>query len=100
MKDKTYIPINGFVIPAYLYTEGNDKEQYWVDTQQLYVCLDDYLNEIDKDWWVISPFKPKGEIVTDKNQKELVKWCVYESSINDDFGKKWDFENHKPININ
>lgn len=49
---------------------------------------------------MICPYKPKGVSITAENKEELVKWCVYDTSVDDDEDKEWDFETHKPININ
>lgn len=101
MEDKTYVPLYGFVIPAYLYIEGEEKERYWVDSQNIdYYLYNKNIIDDNKNWWMICPYKPEGVTITAENQEELVKWCVYDTSVDDDEDKKWDFETHKPININ
>ena len=95
-----YEPIKAFVVPAYLYVEGNTHENYWVDSQNLFyhVFLDDVKDGLidGKKFWMISPYKPIGIKITQENEG-LVKWLVEESTDVEDNELEWDFENHKPI---
>lgn len=97
-----YELLNGFVTPAYQYIEGWEQEMHWVDYIHLYLHVDDIVNEetnlIDgKNWWIIEPMKPKGTTVTEENYKDVVKWFVTETPVEDDWNKEWDFDKHKVI---
>lgn len=102
MKEYTdYILMSGWVMPCYWYEEGKDREEYWVDSQNMdyYKFVEDLEdedgNEIEdtRKWYVISPFKPKDVVITEDNEG-LVKWLV-SSSYNDEGIKcEWDFDKH------
>lgn len=101
MKYTDYEDVNAFVVPMYRYIEGKSKEEWWVDSQN---CMYYTFQETDKEfdlingrkWWLISPMKPKGTVIT-KDNRNLIKWIVDFSSEDDDMDKEWDFKNHKPI---
>lgn len=95
MGNEEYESINGFIVCAYEYVEGNEKESYWVDSQNLYV----HISEQDyngKNWWMIEPFKPIL-IKLDDFDKDSVKWFVTDTSVDSDYDKEWDFNKHKPF---
>lgn len=105
MKVKGYEYIIDFVTPSYWYEEGKDKEEYFVDSQNLY-CIkfagfpNNEGKEDDRKWWIISPYKPKGMKI-DETNKNLIKWlvedCYKETMCSDDCEYEfyeWDFVKH------
>lgn len=99
-KDIEYVEYSGFVIPCYIYVEGSDKEEYWVDLQNAYFNfidkeIDESTNKINGfNWWVITPHIPKNK---KKINDSDVKWFVSDSSLNNDTNFEWDFEKHCAI---
>ena len=102
MNINDYEPVTGFVVPAYRYIEGREFEKYWIDSNSLEYkhytkdCDNETNTIMGKNWWLIYPYKPKGIKLTIENSKELIKWIVNDSSL-DDVDKEWSFETHKPI---
>jgi len=114
MKLEGYEMVNAFVTPAYWFVEGDEKERYYLDEQNMIyheLLLGDKLSqeEFDKHvetrkYWIISPYKPKGKKVTEENAYDIVKWLVSDSYHTDlqspymddvDYaGYEWDWEKH------
>ena len=93
----------GLAIPVYRFVEGEDSEHYWVDLQNCvyYTYYDEkYDKETGlingKNWWIMFPYKPKGVAITKDNQN-LIKWFVGDSSKTEDVDKEWDFDKHLTI---
>ena len=92
------------VVGVYRYIEDDDKESYWIDSQN---CMyytneggaEDYDEKTDliggKNWWIIWPAKPIGYEPTKEDYKgEWPYWYVFESSKTEDQKKEWDFKKH------
>lgn len=89
---------------CYRYVEGDERESFWVDSQNCYYYtyededahFDDKTQLLNgKRWWMIDPVKPHGTIITKENQN-LVKWVVFDGTDDKDSFKEWDFKNHCP----
>lgn len=118
MKLENYEFIKNWCVPNYWYEEGKPREEYWVDSQNLFYhkfyqdfydlgLVDDDGNPIKDEngedkkdprkWWLISPYKPKGVTITEENE-DLIKWLVEESYLDSEEKDyefyEWDFENH------
>ena len=99
--DDKYELIGGFAIGCYRFIENEDTEEhFWVDMQNCEYYThhsDDYNEETwllgGNNWWILLPFKPIGTTITKENQN-LVKWFVGESSKPGDEDKEWDFDKH------
>ena len=101
MDEIKYVPLIGNVVPVYRFVEGEKKEEFWIDAQNCdyyTYCNEEYDEETSllggKNWWIMWPYVPEGT----KNEevtKEIVRWVVDFSSVNNDIDKEWDFENHK-----
>lgn len=104
-----YEIIRAFIRPAYSYIEGDNRERYWVDSQNCYyhiVCeeTDEQTNlRFDgKKYWIVEPFKPKDIVLTAENwseNKNKIKWLVTDTSEDCDSETEWDFKEHKPITV-
>ena len=96
-----YVPLSGFVTPAYVYIEGTDNECGYVDSQMCYIKIipENPHDLIDgKNWWIIEPFKPEGVVINnEEDYNKYVKYLITVSSIEEDELLEWDFETHKPI---
>lgn len=100
MKKEFEILQCGMIRPCYTYKEDDDHEDTWIDDQNAEYNL---YNDVDKDtglidgkkWWMISPYKPKGSVVTKENEKELLSWRVSDSYDGSDIDKEWNFKEHK-----
>ena len=105
MKLKDYEYIIDSITPSFWFEEGMDKEEYFVDSQNLYcIKFANFPNnegkEDDRKWWIISPYKPKGMKINETN-KHLIKWlvedCYKENMCGDECEYEfyeWDFKNH------
>ncbi len=94
-----YEIIEAFAVPCYVYYEGNEHEEYWVDFQNMcFYVFEKIENNLvgGKKYWIISPFKPKGTKI-EKSNSNLVKWFVEWASDEHDEGFEWDFKNHNII---
>lgn len=98
-----YEIITAFVRPAYSYIEGEEREHYYLDSQncfyhEIVIATDDECKRKDgKKYWIIEPYKPEGITITEENYEEIksqIKWLVSYSSEDDDEDKEWDFNNH------
>ena len=97
-----YEILKGQISCCYRYIEGEDKPRYWVDSQNcMYYTYknDEYDNKsgliLGKNWWIISPYKPTGTIITKENEN-LINWFIDDSSVPTDIDYQWDFDNCKP----
>ena len=103
MKINNYTYVKGFCIPNYWYVEGDEKEEYWVDDNNLYYNKfnDNYdSNEggekkDERKWWIIAPCMPTNTPLTEET-KHLLKWLVAESyHPEEDYAfYEWDFDKH------
>lgn len=99
-----YEIIQSWVRPAYSYVEGDERERYWVDSQNCYyhIVCEETDEKTDKrfdgkKYWIIEPYKPVGVILTEENFKELqpqIKWLVTDTSEEIHEEREWDFDNH------
>ena len=99
MPEVDYTLIENEIRGAYLIIEGGDKPKFYVDQDSayyhVYVDLVDDNGLIDgKNWWILEPCKPKGVTIGKENQN-LIKWFVMESSIEIDEQHEWDFGENK-----
>lgn len=110
MKLEDYDYVRSFVTPVYTYIEGEKREKYWVDDQNMWYHffkeedLDEYDTYVEsRKYWVIAPFKPKGTTINAENADKLIKWLVafsWHTSSHPEHDDveyncyEWDFENH------
>ena len=94
-----YVPVRGNVVSVYLFIEGNQGEEFWMDSQncEYHLYCSEFYDEktglfCGKNWWLLWPCVPEG---TEDFTKVKVKWYVDDSSVNDDVGKEWDLKKHK-----
>lgn len=98
---KNYEIIQLTIRPCYIYIEGEDIEEFWIDDKN---ALDTYLHE-DSDnkpgylkedetirHYLIQCYKPKG-ISIDETNEHLCKYVVWLGPTDEMF-HEWDFENH------
>lgn len=101
---KGYEPLKNWVVPCYTYMEGDECENYWVDTQNaMYYTLEDEDENglIDgKKYWLIFPYKPENVTVTKENINDIVRWFVDFATNTEDIELEWDFDNHRVIKNN
>lgn len=110
MKEENYELVCAVVTPAYTYIEGEKREKYWVDDQNMlyHFFYDEEHGDGEtyvetRKYWVISPYKPKGTKITPENADSLIKWLVsfsWHTSTHPEHDDieydlyEWDFENH------
>lgn len=97
-----YEILNNEIRQCYRYIEGESIEKGFADEQNcLYLTdklSDENLKINGKQYWIISPYKPKNIFINENNQN-LIKWFVSDCTNEEDLDKLWDFTIHKPLDI-
>lgn len=102
---KDYRYINNWCVPMYSYIEGQEHQEYWVDSQNCeyyFLCNEKYIekhNLKEKKWWLITPMIDKNiEKITEENRDTVeVFYFVDFSSEEADINKEFDMDNNKII---
>lgn len=93
-----YEPLDINPKPSFWYEGGMENEMFHTDVMTVYRKYSECINKnTEREWWVITPFKPKGAVIDKNNFKRLVKWGVGMSRNDVDNGYEWDFKEHRAI---